>query len=225
MDEYKVKLTPVDFKILESFKEMCEGLSHYLGNSYEIVLHSLDNLEHSAIKVLNGYHTGREEGAPITNLALSMLKEIRENGENDAGTTYFAKNNKGEPMKSTTIPIRGENGNIIGLLCMNFYLNTPFSDLLELYTNLDDAAEQNKLRKSEVFARSSDEMVSGTILEVRNEVFSNPSITASNKNKEIVIRLYENGFFNLKGSIPQCANILNISRNTVYLHLRNLRGT
>lgn len=41
-----------------------------------MVLHSLEDTEHSVIKIINGHHTGRTEGMPITDLALQMLEEI-----------------------------------------------------------------------------------------------------------------------------------------------------
>ena len=70
-------LTESDQLILRSYCSFCDSLSHFLGSAYEIVLHSLENYEHSAIRVINGFHTGRSEGAPITDLALKMLKKIR----------------------------------------------------------------------------------------------------------------------------------------------------
>lgn len=90
-----LKLTSLDKKILHSYCQTLDGLSNYLGNGYEIVLHSLEDYEHSAIKVINGYHTGRTEGAPITDLALKMLEQIRRNEENDHGVIYFSTNVKG----------------------------------------------------------------------------------------------------------------------------------
>ena len=84
-----LKLTSLDKKILHSYCQTLDGLSNYLGNGYEIVLHSLEDYEHSAIKVINGYHTGRTEGAPITDLALKMLEQIRRNEENDHGVIYY----------------------------------------------------------------------------------------------------------------------------------------
>ena len=116
MEQIAVTLTREDHMILESYKTLAEGLSDYLGSSYEIVLHSLEDLDRSVIKILNGYHTGRREGAPITDLALEMLSRIGENG----GTpyvSYFTKNKKEEPLKSSTIAIRGKGGRVIGLLC------------------------------------------------------------------------------------------------------------
>ena len=57
-----------------------------------------------------------------------MLEQIRRNEENDHGVIYFSTNVKGEPLKSTTIPVKGEKDRIIGLLCINFYMNTTMAD-------------------------------------------------------------------------------------------------
>lgn len=49
----------------------------YLGSVYEISLHSLEDYDHSVVKIMNGYHSGRTVGAPLTDLALNMLKELK----------------------------------------------------------------------------------------------------------------------------------------------------
>ena len=65
MKSPEVQFTPEDRLILDSYCQMLDGLAQYLGTGYELVLHSLEDLEHSAIRVMNS-HTGRSEGAPIT---------------------------------------------------------------------------------------------------------------------------------------------------------------
>jgi len=42
------------------------------------------------------------------------------------------------------------------------------------------------------------------------------------KNRKIVEELYEKGIFSLKDSVIRCAELLGISKNTVYLHLRRI---
>ena len=74
-----VKLTKTDKLILDSYASMMDGLSAYLGSPYEISLHSLEDYHHSVMKICNGYHSGRSAGAPITDLALNMLKRINDN--------------------------------------------------------------------------------------------------------------------------------------------------
>ena len=98
-----IELTESDRAILESYKVMMDGLSDYLGSAYELVLHSLDNLEHSAIKVINGYHTGRTEGAPITEMALRMLEHIAATKQKDY-VCYHGYNKDGHPSVPPPLP-------------------------------------------------------------------------------------------------------------------------
>lgn len=225
MPNVNIPLTYTDRLILDSYCDMLEGLSHYLGDGYEIVLHSLEDCSHSAIKVINGFHTGRSEGAPITDLALKMLDKIEKQGNGSKAITYFVKNKNGEPLKSTTMTVKGENDRIIGLLCINFYMNTPLAELIKAFTAVDTAdTSPLSTDHQENFSSNSTELIEEVTAQVRNEVFSDPAITSSNKNKEIIFRLYDRGIYNLKDSVVKTAQILNISKNTVYLHLRNLEA-
>lgn len=69
-----------DFDILKSYEAVVDGLAMLIGSHCEIVLHSLQDLKCSAIRIANGEHTGRQIGSPITDLALRML--------HDMGLTY-----------------------------------------------------------------------------------------------------------------------------------------
>lgn len=215
MAHHPIKLSKTDHEILASYITVLHGLAAYLGDGYEMVLHSLESFDHSVICILNGEHTGRKIGAPITDLALNMLDEISK-GQNDM-ITYFSKNKKGEPLKSTTIAIRGENQRIIGLFCINFYMNTSLYDIMQTMI----PAEQIVPVPKENFAENSDELIETTLEAVKIEVYANQSISANNKNKYIVYQLEERGIFNIKDAVIKVAQSLGISKNTVYMHIRN----
>ena len=219
MEHIAVTLTPADRMILASYKIMVEWLSVYLGSAYEIVLHSLENLDRSVIKILNGYHTGRREGAPITDLALEMLSRIKETGGETPYVSYFTKNKRDEPLKSTTIAIHGEGGRVIGLLCMNFYLNTPLTDVIAAFTPRQPQPAESV---PEIFSDNIGDVIDATVQQVKEQVYADEAIAPSLKNRAIVSELYEKGIFSLKDSVVRIAQLLGISRNTVYLHLRNL---
>lgn len=85
-------LTKADRLILDSYKTALDGFSEYFGEGYELVLHSLEDLEHSVIKIINGHYTNREEGAPITDLALTMLERIRKQSSPHS-LVYFNRKN------------------------------------------------------------------------------------------------------------------------------------
>lgn len=215
-----ITLTKTDKYILKSYKILVDGLAEYLGEGYEIILHSLENLDKSVIKIINGHYTGREEGAPITDLALTMLAEIAENKEIKS-LSYFTKNKTGVTLKSSTIPIVGENNRIIGLLCMNFHTEIAFSKILSAFV----PSTNNSNSLMENFSDNAEDLIAVTLEEARTKVLPNPSISAVNKNKEIISILSQKGIFNIKDSVIKVSKLLNISKNTVYLHLRNYEKT
>ena len=221
MANQSIELTIIDREILNSYANLINGLACYLGEGYEIVLHSLENYEHSVINIINGEHTGRKIGAPITDLALGMLDKI--SNCDDDFITYFSTNKKGEPLKSTTIAIRGEKNRIIGLLCMNLYLNTSMIDIIKTFV----PATQNFVAHTskENFADNSDELIESTLNSVRDKVYADDAIAPSNKNKMIVYQLDDYGIFNIKDAVIKVSTLLEISKNTVYMHIRNKQNT
>ena len=214
-----MKLTETARKILESYKSMIDGLALYLGTNCEIVLHSLEDMDRSIIKIINGeQHSGRTIGAPVTNLALTMLNKINEEPD-CTSISYFTRNSKGEPTKSTTIAIRGERDRVIGLVCMNYYLNTPLIDFLQTFAY----PEKEDTYVKEVFSDNKKDVIDREIQNVRQSVLNDTSVLPSLKNKRIIEILYNHGIFNLKNSVEHVAEALNLSSNTVYLHIRNLK--
>lgn len=216
MKSPEVQFTPEDRLILDSYCQMLDGLAQYLGTGYELVLHSLEDLEHSAIRVINS-HTGRSEGAPITELALTMLGRIHAQTQGDT-VCYSSTNRDGKPLRSCTIAIRGSEQRIIGLLCINFYMDTPLSQLLE---TISPAQSQPV---AETYVQNSTEMVQAAVQRAAAETDAEGLAGSVLRNREIVSKLYASGIFNIKDAVIQVADCLNISKNTVYLHLRHCKG-
>ncbi|WP_430605168.1 helix-turn-helix transcriptional regulator [Enterococcus sp. AZ197] len=200
---------------------MLDGLGNFFGSTHEVILHSLENLESSAIKVINGHFSNRKEGAPITDMALKMLSQV-ESEHDYAVKPYYNKNQKGVILKSSTIPVIGENDRIIGLICINMHLEMPLIDYLQ---DLLPSGQQNdmsqELKNSEHFSDNIDELITTSLTKVKQAVESDPNVSHLKQNKEIVIRLYDQGIFNLKDSVIKIADRLGISKNTIYLHIRN----
>ncbi|WJD83579.1 helix-turn-helix transcriptional regulator [Priestia megaterium] len=219
MEKAFLKLTKTDKIILESYKNTIEGLSDYMGEGYEFVLHSLENLDQSVIKIMNGHYSGRKEGAPITDLALNMLSQIQNSSNNEMYKTYFNRNKKGIMLKSSTIPIIGEKDRVIGLLCMNFYSDTPIGNIIKGF-----CAPDNNSSPVETFSDNIEELILNAVDDSKNKIYNDASISSTNKNKEIITHLYNRGIFSLKDSVIMVANCLGISKNTVYMHIRTLNG-
>lgn len=216
----QIVLTEVDRLILESYKNLAAGLSEYLGEGYEIVLHSLEDLEHSVIYIINGEYTGRKVGFPITNIALSMLKKLMDNADSKGYISYFTKTSASKPLKSTTIAIKGSGNRIIGLLCINFYLDTPYYNIINtFFIGAGDA----KNEVDENFSDSIDDMVKKSIDSTKENVVKDNTIVSTNRNNKIIQQLYDAGIFNFKDAVDMVAGELGISKSTVYMHIRKIK--
>lgn len=215
-----IVLTNIDRLILNSYKYILDGLAAYLSKSYEFVLHSLEDLNKSVIYIINGEHTGRKLGAPITDLALNIYGKMSK--EQVDHMVYFSKNKNGQPLKSTTIAIRGENERIIGLICINMYLNSPFSEILSSFVpGIGDLNTVDHI--SEDFPQNTDDLIKTKLDEEIKIVMSDETIMPSNKNKVIIEHLYDKGVFQLKDSVITVEKLMGISKNTIYMHIRNYR--
>ena len=218
MENKELILTPAERLILESYRNLVYGLEEYLGEGHEIVLHNLESMEHSVIAIANGHYTNRHEGSPITDLALDMLHSIEQNNQK-GHISYFARNRHGEPLRSSTIVIYGENHRAIGLLCINFYLNTP---LHKIISHLSEQALEDHPILTETFVENAEELLVRIVEQIRSDVEEDEHILPSLKNKEIIKRCSNHGVFQLKNAVTHVARLLNISKNTVYLHLKSL---
>lgn len=216
MGYHKMQLSRQDLQILESYKTTVRALAAYLGDAYEIVLHSLENPEHSVIEIANGFHTGRTIGSPITDLAVKWLKQLESGDGTVSHYAYYSKNKHGEPLKSCTIAIRGSQDRIIGLICINLYLGTPFLDLV---SNM--IPRETSTFASENFLASPG-AVDTELKKAKEQVLANAAIPAQQRKKEIIRILYRHNVFDIKNAVEQVANDLELSINTVYFHLRNI---
>ncbi|MBR0573572.1 transcriptional regulator [Pasteurella atlantica] len=204
-----------DYAIIESYIPVVDGLASLLGEYCEIVLHSLESLEHSAIYIANGHNTDRKIGSPITNRALQSLHQMS-NQEN--AQPYFTKAKGNVLMKSNTIAIRNSKQRIIGLLCINLNLDVPLSQFFNSFILPTEEPEVE-----ETFASSVEDLVAQTIEKTVDEISADNSVANNNKNRQIVVSLFEKGIFDIKDAINQVAERLNISRHTVYLYIRQIK--
>ncbi len=219
-DNTYLTLTDTDRKILASYKAMLPNLGEYLGEGYEIILHSLENLQHSVIENVNGHYSGRGNGSPITDYALSMLARL-EHDKNHSSFCYMNRSKTGVPLRSSTIPILGEENRIIGLICINFYTNISLSQLIAKFLPDASPLKPEIMEVHENFAENADELIENVLNETKQRILNDASISSQNKNKKIIEELYARGIFKIKDSVIKVAGLLGISKNTVYMHIRN----
>ena len=76
---------------------------------------------------------------------------------------------------------------------------------------------------TEEFHENSTDLILNIITSSKEQILQDNTISSTNKNKAIIQLLYDKGVFNFKDSVILVAENLHISKNTVYLHLRNIK--
>ena len=102
---------------------------------------------------------------------------------------------------------------------MNFYLNTP---LHKVISHLTENTVDDRPMLTETFLDNAEELLTRVVEQVKEEVEQDSHILPSLKNKEIIKRCNSQGIFQIKSAVTSVAKLLNISKNTVYLHLKSL---
>jgi len=216
MLEDKRPFTDEDRTILNSYRAVVDGVSALIGSHCEIVLHSLENLENSAMYIANGHNTNRQEGSPITDRALQSLHNMK---TDSVSKPYFTRAKSNGLMKSVTIAIRNSSQRIIGLLCININLEVPVSQFIQAFMPPNETNETSAVN----FASSVEDLVAQTVEQTIEEITADRHVANNNKNRQIVMSLFEKGIFDIKDAINLVADRLNISRHTVYLYIRQIK--
>lgn len=211
--------TEVDKECMKSFFQIADMISNLIGPHCEVVLHSFEDYNASVNKIINGYHTDRKVGSPITDMGLKKIQLFNKTGMTNT-LSYFTKNKKGQIFKSATAVISGEKGNAIGLFCVNINLSVPFHQLIE--TLLPDGEEAIPLR--EYFGSNTSEVVMEAAEKILSDVDKDLSISKKFKKKEIVKRLFDNGIFELKDAVRIVSARLGITHYAIYKYLREFKS-
>lgn len=212
------KLSIMDKQLLHAIEPIVEAIAKIFGNNCEVVLHSIEDLEHSVIKIENGHVTGREKGAPLTDFGIKML-EGANSLSSDVTETYYAKTKDGKTLKSVTVLIRNDKRKPIGFLCINVNLSVPLIDLLQNFL----PSPRISVKTTEHFVSNTQELIDNTLSKAISKVNKEKGISNLEKNKFVVFELYSKGIFDIKNAVGIVAQEIGVSRYTVYNYIREAK--
>lgn len=221
--------------VLQQYVKLTEFLGHTLGPSYEVALHDLTNKDRSIIAIANNHVSGREVGAPLTNMALSILKD-KSYESTDYRLNYYGVSVNGKDLRSSTLFIK-DNGRLVGMLCINFddsryravsnqimglcHPDIFVEDILSQFAA--DTAPAVRLTP-EKFGNSAEVVASDAI----NRELEHLGVTAerltSEERLQIITTLEANGIFLLKGAVKDVAAGLHCSQASVYRYLSQIKN-
>ena len=205
--------------ILERYVPLVEYIGQIFGEYCEVILHDLTNMEHSIVAIANQQITGLE----VVHDPKYVDKDF---AVNYRGTTPDGT----RTLKSSTFFIRDDNGDTIGLLCINLDITDWLvaQRLVEGVTRLvGEPAAKCPIRETErreptmeTFTLSLEETLHSMIDRAVSELGVPPHRLTTNEKKNLVITLHAKGTFTLKGAVSLVAKQLDVSEQTVYRYLR-----
>lgn len=215
--------TKNDEAIIEALKNIVHGLSLFLGNDTEIVLHSFKDNEHSVAAIENGHITNRKVGSTLTEAGYKVIKNIVAENKIIIGPYQSISPNR-TLLRSVTIPIKNKE-RLIGLLCLNMDINRLMQaeEFLRPLLHFEDQKISNgDLKKSgtALLSNLKEQIFEEAILKVE----SKDIISQKEKNKLVVEELYQKDFFNLRDSVEFISNKLGVSIYTIYNYIRELKN-
>ncbi|MFT8872066.1 MAG: PAS domain-containing protein [Sporolactobacillus sp.] len=189
-----------------------------------MVLHDVTDLEHSVIAITPTNLTGRAIGSPVTNLLLKTLK-IGKNYHKDYLINYEGVAADGKKLRSSTLFIRDDDGEIIGMLCININCK-KFDDMLAYLSKFATPAaqKQSALIEKEHLSPSIKELAASSIREIINGMNVPPERMSQEEKMEVVRQLNDNGVFLLKGVVTTVASELNASEASIYRYLGKMKN-
>ena len=224
-------------EILQGYVKLTEFLGKVLGSDYEIVFHDLTDPNHSIVAIENGHISGREVGAPLTNVALSVLKDKGYENE-DYRVNDYGLSASGKQLRSNTLFIKHE-GKLIGMLCINFD-DSRYKDVVEhvmalahpqnfLHNINMKEADLNK-KSSSVAAKVTEQYNSspeGVAEDAINKELESMGLTADRLTAEermhVIAALEKKGIFLLKGVVKDVAAGLKCSQASIYRYMSQLK--
>lgn len=220
-----VKLSSGDRTILDALCGTADGIAKIFGESCEVVIHSLEDLRHSAIKIVNGHVTGRQIGSPLTDLGVEMITKANTITSDVIGP-YYNRTDKGKLLKSVTVLVRNPRQKLIGFFCINIDLSAAVlqfpAKVFSPQGKIESSSEVTD-QLTEHFPSNVQNLISEIFKLVSRGVNEDKKISNTERHRMVVSELYKRGIFNIKGAVDFVAGELGVSRYTVYNHVREAK--
>lgn len=203
--------------IIKRYIPIVRGIAGTFGHNCEVVLHDFSDLKNSIVIIENGRVTGRDINSSMTDHSLQQVKAGKTNKDI---INYSGKGSDGRTIKSTTMFIRDDHDKVIGCLCINFDV-TEFAIAKRALSELLDFGQE------ETKEDQSSKKINDVLKEVVQAKIEEVGKPVSYLNKEEKVRIVNDldlqGVFLIKGAIDYVADILCVSRYTIYNYLDETR--
>lgn len=204
---------------LERLKVIAHGLAIQFGLSCEVLIHDLQgDLDTSLVYIENGTITNRHVGDGPSHVVLDVLN-YDDGSEGRFG--YLTKTKDGRILKSSTMYIRDDNGNIAYLLG----INQDITEFVMMHRSLESLIGIGQAETSTVekITTSVSELLDDLLLEAERLVGKPGPLMNKVERLKAIRYLNEKGAFLISKSSEKIAEYFNISKFTLYSDLNTVK--
>ncbi len=201
---------------LQFLFQLAKGISRQFGPNCEVVVHDLDSNDpnSSIVAIENGHVTGRKVGDGPSHVVLEALRSGRENLTDHL--SYLTRTKDGEILKSSTIYVRDDDGEAIGIFAINYDITL----MLAMEENLKQftATDQDQ-REPERISRNVGDLLD-ELIEQSVKIVGKPVALMTKEDKVKAIQfLNETGAFLITKSGDKVCRFFGISKYTLYSYI------
>ena len=202
-------------RLLEFVSRLSQGLANAIGKNCEVVVHDLSSPEKSIIAIANGHITGRKVGDTLDALGFQLLKTPPPGDL----LNYRTKAKDGKMLRSSTVFLRDEKDEVFGALCVN----VDISELIKVQSWLQETIQVENPTVEESFEQTVDEVLENLIRTAINSSGKSISDLTREDKIAIVAHLEANGAFLIRYSVDRVADLLKMSKFTIYNYLDEIK--
>ena len=204
---------------LDILERLAEGIVAVVGPHCEVVVHDFSDPEHSVV-LIAGNVTGRRVGAPVPDLSFISGELNRDTPDQ---MNYCARIGS-HHLQSSTIWIRDTDGTPIGAVC----INVDYSDLTHARDLLDKLATSTRnvsdLVITDTFAKDVGDLIELSVSEfLRQEDVQSVEAMGYEDKLRLIQSLEERGLFRIRGAVNRVADVLDVSRASIYNYRSSLK--
>ena len=201
---------------LQFLFKLAKGIASQFGPNCEVVVHDLatNDPESSIVAIENGQVTGRKVGDGPSHVVLEAQRG--ENSQLQDHLSYLTKTRDGKILKSTTIYIRDDDGDPIGI----FGINYDITLMLAMETALKQfTATEKEEKEPEAISRNVSDLLD-ELIEQSVKLVGKPVALMNKEDKVKAIQfLNDTGAFLITKSGYKVCKYFGISKYTLYSYI------
>lgn len=188
-----------------------------MGDAFcEVVLHDFRTPEQSIVGI-EGKVTNRTIGGSMSQIGLTMLAEGNEAKDR---INYVTRTRTQQVMKSLTVALRDEHGEVFGAFCVNFDVTSIANLSSNLRVFLD--GDKSTVISNVHFGNDTAEVAKLLLEDAIAEFEPAGTLIDASRIHDLVALLDRRGYFGVRYSVPLLAEYLGVSRATVYNYLKEV---